>query len=129
MINNDYFSIKNSNSKNHNIVLVVLGLFVPWKYLSNNSKESEAIKLIILTLCKDIWCKCYPTLNTHVQYYAINLLQIKKSGLKIRAATEAKTENNQLDLGENMLKNKTLDNIIEDKNLIRDLGFFNNKYL
>lgn len=42
---------------------------------------------------------------------------------------KTKAENNQSDLSKNFLENKTLDNIIEDKDLLKDLSIFNNKYL
>ena len=54
---------------------------------------------------------------------------MRKSRIEARAAAEAKAENNQLDPSENLLGNKTLDNIIKDENLLRDLGILNNKCL
>ena len=129
MDSDDDLSIDNSNSKNDDIALVLLGLFVPWERLPDYFKESEATESTIPSLCWDIWCKCRPTLDAHVQYYATNLLQMRKSRLEARVAAEARAENNRSDPGENLLGNKTLDNIIEYEDSLRDLGILNNECL
>lgn len=79
MDSDDDLSIDNGNSKNDDIALVLLGLFVSWEHLSDYFKESEATKSTIPPLCWDIWCKRRPILDVHVQYYTINLLQMRKS--------------------------------------------------
>lgn len=47
--NDDDVSINDSNSKNDNIALVLLGLFVPWKRFPDYFKESEATESTILS--------------------------------------------------------------------------------
>lgn len=54
---------------------------------------------------------------------------MRKSRLKARAAAETRAKNNQSDHNKNILGNKTLDNIIEDEDSLRDLDNLNNKCL
>lgn len=63
---NNNLSIDNDNSKNDNIALVLLGLFVFWKCLLDYFKEFEAMESTILSLCLDIWCKCRSILDAHI---------------------------------------------------------------
>lgn len=54
---------------------------------------------------------------------------MNKSRFKTNIATEIRAKNNQSDPSKNLLENKTLHNIVENKDLLRDLGIFNNEYL
>lgn len=56
-------------------------------------------------------------------------MQIGKSRLEAHIAVEIKAQNNWSNFNKNLIGNKTLDNIIEDKDLMRDLGIVNNDYL
>ena len=66
MDNVDDLSIDNSNSKNDNIALILLGLFVPWKHLPDYFKEFEVIESTIPSLCWDKWCQCCLIFDAHV---------------------------------------------------------------
>ncbi len=79
-------------------------------------------------MCWNIWYKCQPTLNAHVQFYATNLLQMRKSRLEACAAIESRAENNRLDTT-NVFENEILHDSIEAKDSLRDLGILNNQCL
>ncbi len=49
--NDDDVSIDDSNSRNDNIAIVLLALFVPWERLPKYFIESEATDSTILSLC------------------------------------------------------------------------------
>lgn len=107
---------------------------LPWFYVFQKRfpdyfKEFEATELTILLLCQHIWYKYCLTLDVHVQYYIINLLQLRKNRLKARATVKTRVENNQSNPSENLLGNKTLDNIIEDEDFLRDLSILSHKCL
>ncbi len=125
MDSNDDVSINNSNSRNDDIGMVLLALFIPWERFPKYFTESKAINSTILSLCWNIWCKCLPTLNAHVQFYTTNLLQMRKNRLKARAATESRAENNCLDITD-VFENKILYDSIEAKDSLRDLSILNN---
>ncbi len=58
MDSNDDVSIINSNSRNDNIAMVLLTLFVPWERLPKYFTESEVTDSTISSLCWNILCKC-----------------------------------------------------------------------
>ncbi len=128
MDSNDDVSIDDSNGRNDDIAMVFLALFLPWERLSKYFIESEATDSTISSLCWNILYKCRPTLNAHVQFYDINLLQMRRSRLKAHAATESRTENNCLDTTD-VFENEILYDSIEAKDLLRDLGILNNQCL
>lgn len=126
--NNDVF-IDNNNSQNNNIAIVLLALFISWKHFSKYFTELEATRLTILLLYWNIWYKFRPTLNVHVQFLAINLLQMRKSRLEACAAAKSGAKNNCLDFGINVFKNKTLHDFIKAKDLLSDLNILKNQCL
>lgn len=54
---------------------------------------------------------------------------MRKNKLETCIAAEARAKNNWSNSSKNLLGNKTLDNIIKDKDLLRDLSIFNNECL
>ncbi len=67
-------------------------------------------------------------MDTHILFHATNLLQMRKNRLETYAVLETKAENNWLESNKE-LKNNTLEDIIEPKDLVKDLDILNNKYL
>lgn len=129
MDNYDDVSIDDSNSKNDDITMVLLVLFVPWERLPPYFKEAEATESTIPLLCWNIWCQCRPTLDAHVQYYATNLLQMRKSGVEARAAAEARNELNHPDRSEDRVESTTFNDIVETEDALNDLGILTNECL
>lgn len=54
---------------------------------------------------------------------------MRKSRLEVRAAAEARAKNNWSDPSKDLPENETLNNIIKNKDLLRDLDILNNKCL
>lgn len=67
-------------------------------------------------------------MNTHIQFYAINLLQMRKNRLEICATIESRAENDCL-YTIDVFENKILYDSIKAKDLLRDLSILNNQYL
>ena len=115
MDSNNNVSIENSNSRNNNITMVLLALFISWKRLFKYFTKLEVTESTVLLLCWNIWYKCQLTLNAHIQFYATNLLQMRKSRLEAHATSESRAENDCLDSGIDVLENKTLHGFIKLK--------------
>ena len=126
MDNNTNVSIDNSNSRNDNISMVLLALFISLEDLSKYFTESKAIESTILLLYWNIWCKYQPTLNIHIQFYITNLLQMRKNRFEARIDIKSRAENNLIDSSTAIFENKILHNFIKAKDLLSDLGIFNN---
>lgn len=54
---------------------------------------------------------------------------MRKKKLKARVVTKSRVENDCLDFYTEIFQNDILNNFIEGKNSLRDLGIFNNQFL
>ncbi len=67
-------------AEGHNdIAVILLVLFIPWDRLQLLFADMGATDDNYSSFCWAIWYLCYPTLEDHVKYYAINILQMRKS--------------------------------------------------
>ncbi len=68
----------------NNIAIILLTLFVPWNRLQPLFSEMSATNDNYLSFSWTIWCFFYPMLDNHIKYYAINILQMRKSRINAR---------------------------------------------
>lgn len=54
---------------------------------------------------------------------------MRRNRFKANITIKTRVKNNQLTLNKNLFRNKMFNNIIEIKNLLKNLDIFNNKYL
>lgn len=84
----------NEDGKLNNIAVILLALFVPWERLPILFRDAGATENTYISCCWNIWSQCCPTLDAHVQYYASNLLQMRRSKVEAQAQAAANAEAN-----------------------------------
>ena len=76
------------NAQQNDIVMILLELFVFWDQLQSRLLLYNATILSYLNLSWQIWLDVKPSLDEYIFYYANNVLQMRKSQIKVKLDQE-----------------------------------------
>ena len=74
------------------LAFVLLSLFVSWERLLDLFYTERAKIATYKKFAWSVWERCEPNLPPHVQFYAQNICQMRKSKIEVRADTVARSE-------------------------------------
>lgn len=127
---NSDISIGNADNRLDNIATVLLALYVPWERLLILFQEAGATEQTLSSFCWNVWCKCRPMLDAYVQYYAINLIQMRKSKLEARASAETNAKaRNPPDPTKDILKDEIVVDTNDGEDSFDNIGLLNDESL
>ena len=75
-----------------NLAVILLSLFVLWERLLDLFHNEKAIIATYKEFALSVWEQCEPNLPLHIQIYAQNVCQMRKSRIEIRANAIARSE-------------------------------------
>ena len=68
--------------------LILLGLFVPWDQVRLMFIAHKVTETTFLNVCWQMWENIASSLSEHVQYYANNIIQMRRSRKEVQIDRE-----------------------------------------